>query len=51
MKIGLFLHNDVYERDILSDFGMDDSIGIFYDQSKLVKVQRISYIIVVFFEL
>ena len=50
MKIGLFLHNDVYEWDIPFRF-RDDSIGIFYDQSKLVKVQRISYIIGCFFEL
>lgn len=46
MKIGLFLHNDVYEWDILSDFGMK-----IFEFSIVVKVQRISYIKGCFFKL
>jgi hypothetical protein len=44
LKIGLFLHNDVYERDILSDFGM--KILEFFMINR-----NISYIIGCFFEL
>ncbi len=50
MKIGLFLHNDVYEWDILSDFGMK-IFECFIINRNWIKVQRISYIIGCFLEL
>lgn len=50
MKIGLFLHNDVYEWDILSDFGMK-IFEFFYYQSKLDKSTKDSNIVGCFFKL
>lgn len=43
MKIGLFLHNDVYEWVILSDFGMKILNFLIINRNR-IKVPNVSYI-------